>query len=311
MKSLEQNSRLLGLPTEILKRIVEFAIGGQVLHVILKRDAYHKGCRRYETCPNRRHGFYITLCAARISEQQAWEEFHSVLPHSVPRGDRAAFHEPRPLIRHQDCDSYMGVDCSEIPAVSSFSIFYVCNRLTKEAFHVFWATNTFSINSWPIFTEFLKSISKKSKHTIRAIDLDVNIHCEITGPFDPVEGFHDEEIDLVVPSDLECLSSLDSLNPSICSNMMTKLGFSRDLKLWRKPTLNLRACFVRDVLRLEALDIKQLNIIVYDDFEDYQCSDLWPYWRRTRKVKQELAKEVYAILTSDKRREMLGRDLRI
>lgn len=310
MDSLQQHSRLLGLPTEILKRIVELVVGGQVLHVKLKRDGYH-GCHcwKYEECPRLRgRGFYVTPCVAQVSEQQAWEEFQPILPHSVPRGDKAEYYVPEPCLRHRECESYQQLDCTDLAALSPFSIFYVCSRLTAEAFHIFWASNTFSISSWPIFTEFLKSISERSKRTIRAIDLDVKFYHETTDPFEPVDSFHHGEIDLIDLMDLKSLSGLDSLNLSICSTMMAQLGFQA--MRWGE-SLNLRKCFVRDVLRLEALNIKRLNIVVYDDIEDDLCIDFWPYRRRTRKEKQELAKEIHEILTSDKRHVLVERDLRI
>ncbi|KAI4266238.1 MAG: hypothetical protein L6R38_008866 [Xanthoria sp. 2 TBL-2021] len=310
MDSLQQRSRLLGLPTEILKRIVELVVGGQVLHVNLKRDAYHVcHCWKYEECPRLRGpGFYITPCVAQVSEQQAWEEFQPILPHSVPRGDKAEYYVPKPCIRHRECESYQELDCNDLPAISPFSIFYVCSQLTREAFHIFWATNTFSISSWPTFVELLKSISERSKRTIRTIDLDVKFHHEINDNIDTIDGLYDDEIDIIDPVDLKALSNLDSLHLSVCSMMLTRLGFKSAAM---SKDLNLRKTFARDVLRLQMPNFKRLNIIVYDDVEDYVCIDLWPYNRPTRKRKQELAKLVHEILTDDNRQVLSELDLRI
>ena len=79
MNNFQQHSRLLDLPTEILARIVEPVIGGQVLHVKLKRDPDHElYCSQREKCwVSRAQGFYLTPCVAQVSEQQAWEDFQS------------------------------------------------------------------------------------------------------------------------------------------------------------------------------------------------------------------------------------------
>ncbi|KAI4222376.1 MAG: hypothetical protein LQ349_007643 [Xanthoria aureola] len=322
MNNPQQHSRLLDLSTDILARIVELVVGAQVLHVKLKRDPDHElYCSQREKCwVSRAQGFYLTPCVAQVSEQQAWEDFQSSHhPHSVPQGDSAKYHVPAPHTRHLTCGSHHGLDCTDPAPPSPFSLFYVCSRLTREAVRIFWTTNTFSIRSWPTFTVFLKSISEKSKAAIRAIDLDVDFHYELYDPFEPDDSFYNEQVDLIDPRDLQSISGLDSLNLSICSTMMTKLGFR--WMNWPRGH-KLRKCFVRDVLHLEALNISQLRVIVYDDDDNEYfcvengverdfCVDVWPFRRLERKEKQELAKELYEILKSEKRQVLVERDLRI
>ncbi|KAI4107281.1 MAG: hypothetical protein LQ339_002679 [Xanthoria mediterranea] len=322
MNNVKQHSRLLDLSNEILARIVELVIGGQVLHVRLKRDPDHGlYCWLGKKCwLSRAQGFYLTPCEAQVSEQQAWEDFQSIHhPHSVPQGDSGKYHVPAPHTRHLTCGSHHGLDCTDHATPSPFSLFYVCSQLTREAVRIFWTTNTFSIRSWPTFTVFLKSISEKSKAAIRTIDLDVDFHYEVTDPFKPDDSFYNEQVDLIDPRDLRSVSGLDSLNLSICGTMMTKLGCRR--MHWRRYH-KLHKCFVRDVLRLEALNISQLRVIVYDDDEnedlcvyddvvDRVSGDVWPFRRLTRKEKQEIAKVIHETLKSEKRQVLVQRDLQI
>lgn len=67
---------------------------------------------------------------------------------------------------------------------------------------------------------------------------------------------------------------------------------------------------------------EQVDLIVYDDDDNEYfcvengverdfCVDVWPFRRLERKEKQELAKELYEILKSEKRQVLVGRDLRI
>ncbi len=297
MSYRQLHSRLLGLPAEILQRIVKMVIGGQVLHVYLKGES----------------GFYLTPCVAHIFEQQAWEDFQQDFASSIPKEDETKYHVPKPRKRHRECRSHQKLHYQNLDELSpirqNFSIFSVCTKLSSEAFYIFWTTNTFSIRHWSFFNEFLKRISDNSKRTIRSIDLDVTFDHEPMEPFEPEACFHNEEIDIIDPNDLNTLSDLDSLNLSISSTLMTKLGFRQ--QIWEK-NLNLRDTFVRDVLRLEALDIKRLNVAVYDDVvKDEFNDDMWPWARRTRKEKQALAKEIYMILTSENRHVMAREYLRI
>ncbi|KAL8993263.1 MAG: hypothetical protein Q9169_006475 [Polycauliona sp. 2 TL-2023] len=313
MDVVKQDSRLLSLPTEIITQIIELAIGEQVLHVNLKRDADH-GWRCFsDECPVfQGSGIYMTRCVAQTTERQAWEDFQTKTSHSVPKKDKAEYYVSKPSKRHEKCEYYQELDCRQPQSVPPpiLSLFFVCRRLSIEAFPIFWATNTFSVGSWPIFVEFLKTISARSKRAIRAIDLDVIFHHDTLDPFDPVDTFHNEDIDVVDLDDLERLSDLETFNLSISSTMFTKLGFRRKRRLQRPP--NLRKTFGRDVMRLEVLNIKKLNVIVYDDVKDGFMNDWWPWRRLTRIEKQKLAGKIYRILTHDARRQVLtGRDRQI
>ncbi len=144
---------------------------------------------------------------------------------------------------------------------------------------------------------FLKSISESSKAAIRAIDLDVDFHYEVYDPVEPDDSFYNElyneQVDLIDPRDLQSVSALDSLNLSICGTMMTRLGFRK--MNWRRHH-KLHECFVRDVLRLEALNISQLRVVVYDDDENEDLRvyddvvegvsvDVWPFRRLTARAR--------------------------
>ncbi|KAL8662981.1 MAG: hypothetical protein Q9168_008168 [Polycauliona sp. 1 TL-2023] len=273
MDVLNQSSRLVSLPTEILKRIVELAIGGQILHVSLKHEAKHEQRCWKDDCPEfKGPGFYISPCVARISEEQAWEDFQKTKSsHDRPQGPNAEYYVPKPCIRHAEC------------------------------------------KFWPTFAEFLRSISERSKRTIRNIDLDVIFHHEPKDPFDPVKSFYNEDIDIIDLDDLMALSDLEHLNLSVSSSMMTPLGFQSSAEeWWYNEPLNLHETFGRDALRIRSLNIKRLNVVVYDDVEDEHYEEKWPWFRRFRSENQELADDIHYMLTNHESRQVLSaRDLQL
>ncbi|KAL9003041.1 MAG: hypothetical protein Q9188_004073 [Gyalolechia gomerana] len=302
-----QASGLLRLPAEILDHILGYVVGHKVLHIDdaeSVEEEHLKVCDRHPAiCEiGQGHGprFYLRVCAARVSEQTAWEQFTSAYE-EVPDRDDEEYYVADGKDRHNRCRDWGDVtlDCTEKSALFNYpdrlTVFRVCSQLSLPAFKIFWATNTFSFGTTPSFRKLLSSLNDTQKGAIRNINFNFD-----TAP---------ERMDFD-PCQLIKLQTLDTLNLCLHSTLLGSVSEMEE----EKPDvsqIDLRKQPVNDILRLEVLDIRRLNVIVYDNEYDYFESpgpdqfDL----RFTVGEKQYLADVVQRVLMAPRQdREVLARE---
>lgn len=260
-----QASGLLRLPAEILDHILGYVVGHKVLHVDdaeSVEEEHLKLCDRHPAiCEiGQGHGphFYLRVCAACVSEQTAWEQF-TFGYEEVPDRDEEEYYVADGKERHNRCRDWGDVtlDCTEKSALFNYpdrlTVFRVCSQLSLPAFEIFWATNTFSFGTTSSFRKLLSSLNDTQKGAIRNINFNFD-----TAP---------ERMDFD-PCQLIKLQTLDTLNLCLHSTLLGSVSEMEE----EKPDvsqIDLRKQPVNDILRLEVLDIRRLNVIVYDNEYDY------------------------------------------
>ncbi|KAL8936163.1 MAG: hypothetical protein Q9211_004314 [Gyalolechia sp. 1 TL-2023] len=323
-----QASGLLMLPAEILDHILGYVVGHKVVHVDDAKSVEeehlaicHPNLALCGVCDSNGPQFYLRICVAGTSEQTAWEQFTSGYD-EVPDSDNEEYYVADGKHRHSRCrnwDSDTLVDCTTRWAVFDYpahlngfracqlsrwavfdypahlSVFRACSQLSLPAFRIFWATNTFSFATTATFRELLSNLNDSQKGTIRNININVE-----TAP---------ERMDFD-PCQLMKLQTLDTLNLCLHSRL-----FGSALRVDNhKPDaseIDIRKQPVNYMLRLEAADIRRLNVIVYDSiYDDYHSHGRAPYYVRfTVGEKQHLADVVHAILTAPRAdREVFARE---
>ncbi|KAL8939960.1 MAG: hypothetical protein Q9216_003066 [Gyalolechia sp. 2 TL-2023] len=260
-----QKALLLSLPAEIISHILSYIIGGKVLHV---DDAETVTKEHAEVCIHNPaiceigHGrgpqFILSICVAPMSEQTAWEQFRSGYKEALDYDDIKSYVEDE-LDRHEICRDWESstIDCTDKSYVFEyarrFSVFRVCSQLSVAAFSIFWATNTFSFASSKSFKKLLSNLNDTQKEAIKNVDLNFDAAPRRTD-FDPCQ--------------LMKIQTLDTLNLCLHSSLIVPLSETEEE--WPEASqIDMRKAPVNAILRLEILDIRHLNVIIYHDESDF------------------------------------------
>lgn len=264
-------------------------------HAEAVREYHTESCYLNEgTCQVAKgHGpqFQLSPCLAPVSEERAWHQFRFGYE-EIPKPDDKQYYVEDGWHRHQDCWEWatFNCDCTKKPGLFKYaaclSVFRVCSQFSLSAFRIFWATNTFSFGTTLAFGKLISALNDTQLGAIRNIDLNFKADPEPM-EFDPCK--------------LMKLQSLDTLNLCLHNYL---LGAVSD-EFNNKPELSeldLRKKPISDILRLEVLDIKRLNVIIYDNYSDYTWSTGEERFemRFTVDEKFELSCAVSKILTAPK-----------
>lgn len=273
--------------------ITSFAVGGQVIHVTDAESVkieHRRQCQHPpSTCRFRQsYGpeFFIRVCSAVPSEDEAWKEFRSGYE-DIPEADEEEYYVADGHLRHQKCRDWEdgNLDCTQqldLPThAKRFGIFRVCRQLSFSAFRSFWTTNTFSFGHASSFGKFLSCLNDTEKMAIRRIDLNIHEFSPQRLAFDPCQ--------------IMKLQQLDTLHLCMHSSLLGDVYAMEDINP-QISQIDIRKQPGKDILRLEVLDIKHLTVIVYDHESEYTVGDDRFEERFTLDEKRDLAKLVEATL---------------
>lgn len=145
------SSPLLRLPLEVKNQIYEYTVGGNLIHVITNPE---EGAAKFKN----------TICCARISEQEAEEDFESESTHE--------WYAPAIEGRHNCCRFQDGVtshDEKAKPEVLNLGLLRCCRQIYNEAHHIPYSTNTFSCLDPKTLQSFVVSLAQGSKDNHLAV----------------------------------------------------------------------------------------------------------------------------------------------
>ncbi|KAL8867395.1 MAG: hypothetical protein Q9174_005693 [Haloplaca sp. 1 TL-2023] len=314
----EQTSKLLSFPPEIFEKIMAYVVGGKVVHVDsgpLLQDQHRPRCPDHNVC-TLRHGpkFYTRICEAQISERSAYQEFKTGYK-NIPANDFEEFYVADAHKRHRQCHPWRlrGFDCSKAIQTQYdqhwTAPFHVCRTFYESAFRQFWQNSTFSFAETTTFGRFVSALFPHQKSSIRAINMVI-----------PRRNYvRSDEFD---PRAIAGIKGLDTLNLSIHGSLVDDDSsyFEIPPEERLEVDVEIHQTEIQPLLRLQVLDIKHVNVIVYSNEYDYKFDPTQQVdeedrfdQRYTLKECRKLSQMITFLLTqpAEKRKPLAENDRRI
>ncbi|KAI4236989.1 MAG: hypothetical protein LQ352_007968 [Teloschistes flavicans] len=317
-EQVEQKSKLLSLSDEILCRIMSYVLGGPVLHIdhAERVQAEHGPCQHGGLCQlGQGPEFYIHPCRATMSESEAYTEFCD-LPSSLSTDehDLEVYYVPDAQLRHSNCQPWdhaawtfetQDFDCSDRailePDQHPMTAFKICRALYKIAFEHFWTKTTFSFGDSTHFEKFISRLVPKQRQLIRSLNITLPFF-GLTTPFEIDERRRERAL-----FDLDALVDMDRLeNVNLALHGSWFADKSGPFKFYQRNRwigdVDIRKTAAAEILQLEVVDIKKVNVIVFDNERETEPTTVPNQFehRYTLREKKELAKFVRNILHSSK-----------
>ena len=162
-------SPLLRLPPAIRAKILDYLIGGQVVHV---QYVQHESgtVEQVPLMGKLRHA----ICVARETEAEAYARAIRGYHDANPLSDSKKYYIACCADRHQKCYfTSRTLGLKNLPAEQKFdlAVLSVCWQVYEEACHILWTTNTFSFDDPVSFHKFIASLNTAQLHKLTSLHL--------------------------------------------------------------------------------------------------------------------------------------------